>query len=311
MTTHFVEPMDRRVQGPTRQDFEDYTRQIRAVNGYPRPRTQEEIEREINRIPWSSSGVWNSEAVIEGIHKATGFKIPAEDKYMQRLHTYKRQVLPYQYPTCPVGWERHTSLPDKAREMGVAWMDADGYFCGPPGSSPATKYDESSPMSNRELVEQIQDLKIQMRELLEPNNPEVKEQKKRLEERQRNATIQKNLRKEQNDKRVQAEKERHIRSLVQIYRKYLNAADAKKEAGKFYKIAKYCTDLESGRFSFNSENSERTKVSERTVSGGKKIYVPNVLLENDEIYTPKLREWFREFRKQKELEHLQTLRQLY
>lgn len=240
-------------RGATRanpSDYEGWPGSIqRKLNNYPYahrrvpPRSPAEVQDELRRVPWVTQGAINSEAVIDGITKATGFVLPVESEYLRRLKRYGTHILPLRAPECPVGWERHTSLPDKAKEMGVAWVDADGYFCGPPGSSSATKYE--LPYERQHLAEQIRDLQTEMKLLLSTDG----EERRKLEEekKKKDDLKEKHLKalKENKEKQQKAEDDRYkaqIKRIIKmgdravnfIYRKFKTAVELEKEQNESY-----------------------------------------------------------------------------
>lgn len=253
-------------------------------------RPQEDIDNALREVQWNK-GQDNSLAVIDAVKRATGFEMPAEDKYLKRLRLYEKQVLPMRYPTCPIGWSRHTKNPKAAEDVGVAWVDADGYFCGPPNSDPDTLYNEEDEEEETEagLKKRIKELTTQIRHTLNPeeyqkemeNEEKMKEIKRDMYDTRARAL--KTAREKENEKK----KKMHLDTLEKIFRPY--EEDFEESAHTIYNQAVRCVDDDEA----NKEGC--TKVT----SAGNTFYVPNVLIRLDEgPATEFALGWWREFRRE-------------
>lgn len=288
-----------------RTSYDDYARSWRGVP----TRSNEQVQRSLRNVPWSTSGTYNSEAVIDAVRDATGFQLPVEDKYLKRLHKYKKQVLPYVHPTCPIGWDRHTSLPDKAKEMGVVWIDKDGYFCGPPGSDESTKY--VRPADYEDLNTRVRDITTELKHMLEPEKykKEKEARAKEIELRRERSTKIKNQRIAQKSSRQTEEDTRHKSTLTLIYKKEggQGARDAKTSADAFYDKAKLAISGEKVQSEQVSPGIKRLNISSPN-RRAYYIYVPDdVFIEDDEVadsLQTRLLAWWRSYHSQKMNEHV-------
>jgi len=259
------------------------------------------VNDEIRDITWSKTGQRNSVAVIDAVNASVGFTLPVEDMYMRRLREYKQQVLPIKYPTCPLGWEKHTSNPKKASDEGVAWITADGYFCGPPGSDPSTLYRESDPSydSHSALNKRIRELTTEIKHTLKPGDytEEIKKQKEKKEKHKTAFDKNKAAREASIKKENDAERKRNVEKLSKIIKDYgfQTSTNAKKEAETIFDQAKSCVEGNGSRFGCKrvTDNSDR--------SNPVKYYIPNAIyVAGSDIPDPmqnKLLEWWRSFRR--------------
>lgn len=266
-----------------------------------RSRSRAQVAKDLKEVEWTKRGQKNSRAVIDAVNRATGFKLPVKDKYMEMLEQYKQQVLPMKYPTCPLGWERHTSNPKESEEMGVAWVDADGYFCAPPGSSPETLYKEDDHMydSATALSKRITDLTTEIKHTLNPTEyaKEIAEMKKKGSMQKEAMARSMIARTKAQEKSNEQMRKKNIDKLKSIFKShgFVDQLEAASEAEKLYDTAVRCVNE-------NAEKSGCTAVVDRS-NPEKPItyYVPSSLHVTDKnMATPlqiKALEWWRGFRR--------------
>ena len=264
-----------------------------------------DIKKDIKGIEWSQNKKLefkNSQAVVDAVNRAAGFKLPVEDKYMQRLKQYKNQVLPMSYPVCPLGWQRHTSQPPAADAMGVAWLDADGYFCGPPDASPETLYkeDDHAYESQAALNKRIQDLTLEIKHTLNPTEyeKEITEMKERSAKQQTAYELSAKAKKIAQTEEDANSRKKNVEKLTKIYKDhgFMALHDAKTAADALYNAALEC--VKPG----GDGKGDCTKVYDGADDKNiKTYYVPTILyVEDIAMATPvqlKGLAWWREFRR--------------
>lgn len=213
-----------------------------------RSRSNVELEHDLRSVPWTSKSTpRNSYAVIDAMNRATGFELPVEDRYMRRLRMYRNQVLPISTPTCPSGWSRHTKNPQKAiDDFGVAWVDADNYFCGPPGSDESTLYREDDPeySSPGALTKRIHELTNDIKYAMEPEKYKdtIDKRNKTKEMRKEAFERSKKMRHEAVTKEHESMRNRNEAKIAEIYKEheFLDPAAAKQKASALYEVAFRC-----------------------------------------------------------------------
>lgn len=215
------------------------------------PRSNLDMQREIRRTKWSNEGVHNSRAVIDAMNAATGFTIPAEDRYLKRMNTFAQQVIPVRYPTCPLGWNKHTKLTDEARAAGVAWQTDDNYFCSPPDTKDKSSLVPEHPEyeSPAELNRRIQELSREMKYLLNPseeNTEEYEKEVKLIKAQVAARKLAKAARETALNKQKESVKTREVAAIKAILRKrnpkgsFRHADKIETEAQQLYETARLC-----------------------------------------------------------------------
>jgi hypothetical protein len=212
------------------------------------------------------------------------------------------------YPTCPLGWQRHTSNPKEAEDMGVAWVDSDGYFCGPPGASPETLYKEDDPQyeSQAALNKRIRDLTLEIKHTLNPEEyakeiAEKKEKGMRQKEALSRSMTAKKAAQMEEDK---SSRKKHVEKLTKVFKDhgFMSVNEAKLAAESLYDTALRCVSPSGDKAGC------REVVDAADPKNIKKYYVPESLYV-DEIgmATPlqiKGLEWWRTFRRTAESKRL-------
>jgi len=260
------------------------------------------VNNELRDIGWTRDGQKNSVAVIDAVNQSVGFKLPVEDMYMRRLREYKKQVLPIKYPTCPLGWEKHTSNPKASNEMGVAWITEDGYFCGPPGVEESTRYRENDPTYNSAtaLNKRVRDLTTEIRQTLSPEDYKEDISKKKERKQKHKDAFEKSqkARKAALQKETETERKRNVAKIEKIMNDhgFDTAAANKTEAQLLFTQAKACVEG-------NGETVTGCKLVKDTSDRSKHIHyhIPeNLYIPAGETAGPmqmKLLEWWRSFRR--------------
>lgn len=246
------------------------------------------------------------------MNRATGFELPVEDRYMRRLRMYRNQVLPISTPTCPSGWSRHTKNPQKAiDDFGVAWVDADNYFCGPPGSDESTLYREDDPeySSPGALTKRIHELTNDIKYAMEPEKYKdtIDKRNKTKEMRKEAFERSKKMRHEAVTKEHESMRNRNEAKIAEIYKEheFLDPAAAKQKASALYEVAFRCVKNPN---SSENKNGCREVVDNTNPLKPKTYYVPRDLYVNDDDMpdpvTLKLLEWWRTYRRTQAAKHL-------
>ena len=265
-----------------------------------RSRPSAEVQQGYKDTDWRK-GKSNSRAVVDELMHATGVRLPVEDKYLKRLQQYTKQVLPMRYPTCPVGWERHTTNPKEAQAYGVAWVDADGYFCGPPGSDASTLYKpEDDELDNPgALNKRIRELTMEIKHTLNPGQyaEEIEEEKRKNTALDTVMIESHNKRKEVKKGKDEKMKQDHVRKLTKVYRD-------EAEANELYNQAVKCVNPEMSK-----EDKERDDDCHKITDNSNPLqvitfFVPKMLYVADgNLFDRKTREaikWWKAFRRNAE-----------
>jgi hypothetical protein len=203
-------------------------------------------------VQWSGRGASNTLAVQKSMERASGMKVPVNQKHLERLQKFSTQVLNMEYPECPLSWQRHTRpVEEVGDQYGVVWRDQDGYFCAPPGLSPDTLVkEEEEKKSPQNLKKEISDLTKDIQYALDPAK-KVKEDAIQAEIRSRRiqamslqnqgerAKYLKELEKEEKEARKRDDK--HVEVLGKIYDRFdATGGDSGAKARTLLETAKSC-----------------------------------------------------------------------
>lgn len=283
----------------------------------PNSRSMKNVRSAMQDVDWKS-GVSNTRAVIKNMNEATRLNIPASTPHMERLKSYGDQVLNMEYPTCPLGWERHTkSLSKVEKDYGVAWRDQDGYFCAPPGSdSPdtlvATIEDEKARYSKspHELRTEIRTLSRDLRHSLNPEEGakyEAEEEKRydlmaQISTKQSEAGIKAaQLKSKYTEKENTKQEEKHLKMLEAIYRKRHGIKEtAEREAKALLDVARECLSPGAAARPGPDGITKFTPPDPKNPSQTINVFVPTQVLDHpdgrDSNQKQPLQAWWRSFR---------------
>jgi len=198
-----------------------------------------------------------------------------------------------------MGWNSHTSNPKEAEAAGVAWMNTtNGRFCGPPGASPDTLYEEQTE-SKAAMNQRIRDLTRDIRHTLNPEEyaEEIAKQSEQDSRRDEQASRRSRSYKAAKSQAFEKESGMNVEKLMRIYRDHgVRPADAKARAESLYKTAHSCMDEDADKTDgckLITDNSNPKDI--------KKYYIPEILhMDDPHMGSPmqlKLLGWWRTYRR--------------